>query len=57
VNHGHGPGACDNCGRTVDRRYALERFQGRIPYVCGDCLERIVAGIVAVVRATQRRAA
>jgi hypothetical protein len=48
---------CDNCGHRTRKLYALERFQGRIPMVCGACLERVVRGIAMVNRAVGGRAA
>ncbi len=49
---------CDNCGRRVDpeQLYSVGHWQGRVQYVCGNCLER-VAGAVAQVNQLFRRAA
>ena len=47
---------CDECGRRVAKPYTLNRFQGRLPRVCGDCLARIARGIAQVDRAVRRAA-
>lgn len=46
---------CDECGRSVERPYTLGRWQGRIPRLCGSCLERICRGVAQADRAARRR--
>jgi hypothetical protein len=45
---------CDNCGRAVERPYRLQRFQGRLPNVCADCLQKIARGVAQAHLAVSR---